>query len=254
MSKILGDRYTDTADPAVEVLGPTGYPVPYYADAFGAINDDDGALGATLFDVVLPVSGTYTVEGVAADSWIPGSDLKTGSDGGAYELYMFTVDRHVAEPLRITEVMYDPASSPDGSCQWVEVYNTNAVAVDVHDFVLDNGDGHVVDAANIDSGVIRAGEVAVLYNSAITAEEFEETWGSGINLIPVSDWDALELGKDGDLIGLWGDYADYAGDHESHAFARTTVAYDDSTTWPAAHGIASIHMVDPLGAPADPEN
>ncbi|WP_428387307.1 hypothetical protein [Mucisphaera sp.] len=93
MSKILegGDRYADTADPAVVILDPTGAVVPYYGDPFGAANDDDddGELGATVFDVILPVTGFYRIEIIVADEFFSGPP-KTGLDGGSYELFMYS--------------------------------------------------------------------------------------------------------------------------------------------------------------------
>ncbi|MEQ9460907.1 MAG: hypothetical protein RIG82_08150 [Phycisphaeraceae bacterium] len=102
MSKILegGDRYIDNADPAIILLDPTAAVVPYYGDPFGAANDDDddGELGSSIIDVILPVTGFYTLEILVADTFFPGT--KPGTDGGSYELYMYTA-------MPITEVFGD---------------------------------------------------------------------------------------------------------------------------------------------------
>ncbi len=90
MSKILegGDRYPDFADPAVILLDEFGGVIPYYgADAVND-DDDDGELGATLIDVILPETGFYVIEVVAASEFL--GTGKTIPNGGGYELYLYT--------------------------------------------------------------------------------------------------------------------------------------------------------------------
>ncbi|QDU72829.1 hypothetical protein [Mucisphaera calidilacus] len=100
MSKILegGDRYLDNADPAIIILdSATTLPVPYYTDPFGAGNDDDddGELGASVIDLILPFTGFYTIEVLVAGPFYSGPP-KSGMDGGSYELFMYTAETTTA--------------------------------------------------------------------------------------------------------------------------------------------------------------
>lgn len=108
MSYILPDpssddpRYFDNADVGLALLTGTFAPfapgtlIPYTtpatsamgADALTDDDDDTGFLGATLFDVVLPYTGTYVVEVFAAGPFV--NPLKDGTDGGSYELFLYS--------------------------------------------------------------------------------------------------------------------------------------------------------------------
>lgn len=104
-----GERYPDNADVALVLLAGPDAPAPYgpgvvigyYSDPFGAMNDDDDDAddvpgskpfdnyrGATIIDVVLPYTGSYVVEVLTAAPFL--GTGKDGSDGGAYELYLYT--------------------------------------------------------------------------------------------------------------------------------------------------------------------
>ena len=154
----------------------------------------------------------------------------------------------------ITEIMYNPASSED-AWEYVEVHNPGATPVDLSGWVMDDSNSNAHSAANIASGVIPAGQSAVLYNADdITDAEFTAAWGPNINLIAVTGWSKLALNNGGDTVGLWSSFSDYSGDHQTHANAHTTVAYDDSGAWPSDDGSASIYLTDLTADPADGAN
>lgn len=109
-----GTRYADNADVALALLAGEDAPapfgegslIPYYSgDALTDDDDDaddvpasapfDSYYGATLFDVILPYSGTYVIEVAAASPFVGAG--KDGGDGGAYELYLYTA-RPLPEP------------------------------------------------------------------------------------------------------------------------------------------------------------
>lgn len=104
MSYILEgkERYPDNADVAIALLdATTGAVTPYHAGTALTDDDDDSDdefLGATLFDIVLPYTGTYVLEVLVAAPFIAGDDTKTGTDGGSYEIFMYS-----AKPVTIPE-------------------------------------------------------------------------------------------------------------------------------------------------------
>lgn len=133
-----------------------------------------------------------------------------------------------AGDLVISEIMYNPASAED-DWEWVEVANTGSTAVSLSGWVLDdhNSDAHA--EPNIPFGSVPAGGTAVLYNADDLDEgDVAEAWGTGVPLVPVVGWSDHQLNNGGDTVSLWSTYASYAGDHQNHANAVVTVAYDDS--------------------------
>ena len=87
----LGERYADGADVAILLLNEFGDVVPYHTgDAINDDDDDSGGVffGASLIDVVIPVSGTYVIEVVAAAPFL--GTGKDGTDGGSYELFLYS--------------------------------------------------------------------------------------------------------------------------------------------------------------------
>jgi hypothetical protein len=153
-----------------------------------------------------------------------------------------------------SEIMYNP-NSPEADWEWVELYNPLLADHDLSGYVIDDINSLAHAAANIASGVVPAGGSAILYNAdAITMGEFESAWGTGINLIPVTSWSAMGLNNTGDTIGLWSSFADYNGDHETHANVVEGVTYDDSGDWPPDDGSASIYLKNLAGDVNDGTN
>ncbi len=141
--------------------------------------------------------------------------------------------------LVISEIMYNPTSKePDW--EWVEIYNAGDTTVNLSGYVLDDNNNTYLSAANIASGSIRTGETAILFNAdAITATDFAETWGTGINLIGVTNWNWLNNGS-GDKISIWSSFASYDADKKTHNNAIDTADY---TGLSSADG-ASIYLTD----------
>lgn len=169
-------------------------------------------------------------------------------------LTLMLISAPASATMVFSEIMYNP-NSPEADWEWIELYNPLLADHDLSGYVIDdiNSLAHV--AANIASGVVPAGGSAILYNAdAITLGEFEAAWGSGINLIPVTDWSAMALNNGGDTIGLWSSFADYDGDHETHANVVEGVTYDDSGDWPADDGAASIYLTNLAGDVNDGNN
>jgi hypothetical protein len=149
--------------------------------------------------------------------------------------------------LRITEIMYDPAS-PESEWEWVEIFNNTGSAINfaTQKHVLHDDDGADFTAANIDEGTLAQGGVGVLYNaSANTLANMQAAWGSGINFIPVDTW-GNGFSNDGDTIAIWSSIENYnldkAGTGRSTAHAAAAVSYDDTEPWPVNNNRASIYV------------
>jgi len=145
-----------------------------------------------------------------------------------------------ADPVP-TELHYNP-SSPEPAWEWIEIHNAGADPLDLAGFVLDDGAGSDLGAANVAGAVVPPGEVAVLYNASLAEASFASAWGAGLRLVAVSSWPSLNNG--GDTIGLWPSLGAYAGDRPSNANALFSLTYDDSDPWPADDGAASIALKD----------
>ena len=169
---------------------------------------------------------------------------------------MLTSAASVAAPvaevdLVISEIMYNPASAED-DWEWVEVYNAGSSEVDLTGFVIDDVNSTAHPGSNIAGGTVAAGGTAVLYNADdLSAVDVEAAWGTGIPLVPVSNWGAMALNNGGDSVAIWSDFSSYVGDNTMQANAIARVPYDDSSPWPADDGASSIFLTD-LGA--DPTN
>ncbi len=150
-----------------------------------------------------------------------------------------------AANLVISEIMYNPRSSED-DWEWIEVYNTGNTTADLSGYVLDDNNNLAHTAPNIASGSIEPGKTAILYNADdLSAADFEAAWGPEINLIAVTNWQAMRLNNDGDQVSLWSSFTDYGGDNVNHANAFDTVNYEDGTNgWPNDNNLASIYLTN----------
>lgn len=159
--------------------------------------------------------------------------------------------------LLVTELMVSPASDiPEW--QWIEVFNGTGSMIDFDatPYVLDDDDGDDLLSANIASGSIPNGEVAVLFNGdALTLENMQDAWDPngtiGTNFISVSNFSTLETSTE--RVALWGSFADYqsedvTGPGRSTVNAAAVLVYDDDgSDWPSFNGISSNFLKN-LGA------
>ncbi|NJN60340.1 MAG: hypothetical protein HC795_01305 [Coleofasciculaceae cyanobacterium RL_1_1] len=142
--------------------------------------------------------------------------------------------------LIFSEIMFNP-NSPEDDWEWVELTNLGDTIVDLSGYVLDDINSVAHTVANIASGSIAPGQSAVLYNADdVTATEFTAAWGSGINLIAVTNWNDLQLNNTGDTVGLWDSFSSYDGDHENHVDAVISVTYPGTFD----DGFGSIYVTD----------
>jgi hypothetical protein len=162
--------------------------------------------------------------------------------------------------LRITEIMYDPASE-EPAWEWVEVHNNTGSLIDfaVNNYVFDDDDDAHLTEANIKSGSIAQGATAVLFNAeASTSPEMHLAWGEAVNFIPVSSW--TDLANGGDLVAIWPGMTEYVAaalpgetsPRRTGAGAAASVMYDDGAGWPNSNNAASIELTSADADPAAP--
>lgn len=138
--------------------------------------------------------------------------------------------------LIITEIMYDPASSPDGDFEYVEIYNNSSTAVNLAGYVIDDNAG-VLTSANIDTGTVPAMGTAVIIPAG-TRAAMEAAWGAQINFVEATT--SLGLNNTGDSVGIWSSLASY-GNHD-FGTALDAVTYSNNLPWPGSGMVASIYL------------
>lgn len=112
----------------------------------------------------------------------------------------------------------------------VEIYNTSETGIDLTGYVLADANGSALSEANITGGTIGAGESAVLYPAGTPFGYFLDT---DYNIIPVEDWDSIELPThDPWTISLWQTYDTYISDSTTHSNAVDTVPFDRAKGFP----------------------
>jgi hypothetical protein len=166
--------------------------------------------------------------------------------------------------LRITEIMYDPAS-PEPTWEWVEIHNTSGGLIDFSatNYVLDDDDDGHLAAANITTGSIAQGTAAVLFNAATnTLANMQAAWGHAINFIPVSQW--TDLANGGDLVAIWPSLATYnaaalpgtTSPRRGTSGASAAVQYDDDDAagWPNNDNASSIELTNLDADPSQPSS
>jgi hypothetical protein len=140
--------------------------------------------------------------------------------------------------LVVTEIMFDPASSPEGDWEYVEIYNSGPGSVNLAGYVFDDDDGTALTNANISTGIIPVGGAAVLHSTSLTAAEMQAAWGATPLFISVSNWSSLN--NTGDRIGLWSNLASY-GTRDFSA-AEADVEFSVGSGWPTIDGVGSIYL------------
>ncbi|AFY57726.1 putative extracellular nuclease [Rivularia sp. PCC 7116] len=202
---------------------------------------DGTTLSNNLQTLTTPITGTGSTLALTLTAQTNG-----GSEAFAFQNILIEGDTAPTPAnLVISEIMYNPNSSED-DWEWVEVYNAGGSTADLSGYVIDDGNNSFQTAANIASGSIAAGETAILYNvDDVAVADFEAAWGTGINLIGVTNWGAMGLNNGGDRVSLWSNFTDYSGDEATFANVIDTVEFDDDgTVWPSDNGSASIYLTD----------
>ncbi|MDK2972128.1 MAG: uncharacterized protein PWP23_1883 [Candidatus Sumerlaeota bacterium] len=157
--------------------------------------------------------------------------------------------------LLISQIMYNATCDSSNEWEWVELYNSGTVDIDLAGYVIDDNNSTQHTEANIAAGTVPAGGVAYLFNGeAISPAEFKQAWGN-VNGVPVTDWaDGMGLSNSSDTVGLWDSYANYSGDHETHANTIANVAYSDDSPWPSDDGMGAIYLTSLSADPSDGAN
>lgn len=89
----------------------------------------------------------------------------------------------------ISEIMFNPASKedPNGNVvEWVELYNSGEVPLDVSGWYLQDEDGKTVGLPR--NTTIKAGEAIVLVPVGMDEEKFHAAWGKGIVVHSLGGW------------------------------------------------------------------
>jgi hypothetical protein len=191
---------------------------------------------------------------------VPGNTNSTADIGNAGVLPPGTAP----VGLWITEIMFDPRSA-DTQWEWVEIYNNTGAGIDfaATPYVFDDDDDAAKSAANLTSGVIPNGGVAVLFDgSQISISDMQAAWDPngtlGTNFIAATSWTG-GLTNGGDRFGLWPSLAAYqsevttsGGNNRTMDNASVAIAYDDTQataflggvtgTWPNPDGNGSYSL------------
>ncbi len=207
-----------------------------YADGTQWLTSEDGLDGATTsvrtFQTMTQINNT-------ADTANPGLVPAGGAASG----------------LLISEIMYNPASAED-DWEWVEVYNNTNAVIDFasNPYVLDDDDLGPLSEANVTTGSIPIGGVAILYNDDISAQNVADAWGAANNYIPVANWPGLANGSD--VVGIWDDFNTYEMDEANMVLdgAVATASYTDAPPFPFDNGSGSIYLSSLTADPVDGAN
>ncbi len=149
----------------------------------------------------------------------------------------------------ITEMQYDSGVAED-DWEWIEIYNNTGAVIDfgATNYVFDDDDGGPVASANITSGTVAAGDVAVLFNADdLTLSQFQDAWdpggANGTTFIGVTAWPAL--GNSGDQPSLWDNFTEYAADEAAGTTTNAVAAVlylADNVDWPDSNNSGSVSL------------
>jgi hypothetical protein len=151
-----------------------------------------------------------------------------------------------APGLIISEVMYNPTSATpaESDWEWVEIYNNTGAPIDF------SATPYVI--ANLTSGLIPAGETAVLFSgNNTTLADMQTAWGASVNLIPFSGA-FTGFANGGDRISIWDSLSDYtsepvttgSGARTFQNAAASVLVKNNTEGWPDDNGTSSIYLSD----------
>ncbi|MFI4855342.1 MAG: lamin tail domain-containing protein, partial [Phycisphaerales bacterium JB065] len=153
----------------------------------------------------------------------------------------------------ITEIMFDPSTSPE--LEYIELYNTSSEAVDISGWTVYDLEGDPASAPVPAGTILGAGEIIVLFDAeefydatkdtfdaAGALAQWQSIWGSDFNAIPLPVWGArANFGTPTDEIlaivnenGVIIDVVNYNG---ANSNGQT------QNGWPGNEGHASIYLV-----------
>lgn len=165
--------------------------------------------------------------------------------------------------LHITEVMYNPSPLSESSWEWIEIYNNTGLDIDFSNpatrYVVDDNAGTALSAANITSGFIPQGGVAVLFNGIdLTVPQIEAAWDPtgtrNINFIPISGTSypfAGGISNVSETIGIWPSLSSYQAGPRNLGDAAASLVYVSGGDWPPSTNGKSIYLES---LDADPNN
>lgn len=135
----------------------------------------------------------------------------------------------VAAEVIISEIMYNPDSSESlpNDVEWVEVYNTGNTPVDISGWFLQDEDGAT--GGIVGTAILDPQEAAVIIPDDQTILDFQEAWGTGFDIFPVSNWGS------GGLLGLSNSPSstnEVLTLRDSDGNLVDEVNYDDEGDWP----------------------
>jgi hypothetical protein len=170
----------------------------------------------------------------------------------------------VSPGLRITEIMFAPESPlvtvgyAEADFEWIEIFNNtpSEINFDTTPYVFDDVAGGQLTSANLNDGVLPAGEIAVLFNDeTISREQMAQMWGDDINFIPVDRWPSLN-NSGGDTLAIWDSYSDYDSEEmtaspRTYANAVAAITYNTAAgqDWPTILDGRSIWLNNLSGDP-----
>ncbi len=234
---VFTNRVTSFANAAFSINYSTDFPAD---DGAGSIEWSGNGSNQVGSNWSLNEAGPNTVTSVEVQ--VPGIINSTSDIGNPGIAPAGTAPAN-APDLMITEILYDSGASPERPWEWIEIYNTTDATINLAGYVVDDINNTAHESANIASGMIAAGETAVLFNADETLQDdFETAWGDTLNLIPVTNWGAMALNNGSDTVGLWNSFASYSDDHNVHSNTIVSQAYDEAAGFPALSQGPSITL------------
>ncbi|MFH6604507.1 BspA family leucine-rich repeat surface protein [Maribacter algicola] len=198
----------------------------------GYANGDNDEIVLIDNDGIDAITGTFAelAEGTAVSfGAFSGTISYVGGDGNDITLNGVTASGPI--DLIVTEIMYNPGGT-DSGWEWIEVYNNGPDPIDFSSGFYFDDTNTQPSEANILSGLLEAGQSAILFDADDTSEQdFKDVWGD-VYLIPVTAWPTLGNGS-GDLITIW--------DTNGNIVQQVTYKNNEEG-WPVDDGQSSIYL------------